>query len=250
MGKLDQASLDKAAKMIKRARRVTAFTGAGISVESGVPPFRGPDGLWSRYDPACFEINFFRTHPETAWPLIKKMFFDTFREAHPNDAHLGLARMETAGRLRTVITQNIDNLHQAAGSKEVYEFHGNARYLVCLECEARYGIAEMDLDHLPPVCPVCHGMLKPDFIFFGEMIPERVHSRSLYETIHSDIFLVIGTSGEVMPASMIPAIAKQNGAGIIEINISPSNYTGRISDIFLAGQASDVINDLVRLLEI
>ena len=237
--------LKEAAGILRHSRRTAAFTGAGISVESGVPAFRGEDGLWSKYDPKCLEIGYFHAHPEEAWVVIKEIFYDFFGGAEPNPAHRGLALMEEHGLLQTVITQNIDNLHQAAGSREVYEFHGNSHQLVCLSCGRSCTVTEVDLSELPPKCERCRGLLKPDFVFFGEAIPERPMSRALFEAQRADVFLVIGTTGEVMPAAMVPATAKQHGATIIEVNLEESNYTGEITDIFLQGRAGEVMTALI-----
>lgn len=240
----------EAAELIKKAGRVTGFTGAGISVESGIPPFRGEEGLWSKYDPGCLDINYFHAHPKEAWDVIREIFYDFFGTAQPNDAHKGLALMEEKQLLQTVITQNIDNLHQEAGSKEVYEFHGNSKYLLCLECGHRYHVSEVDLAQKPPLCSGCKGLLKPDFVFFGEAIPEEAHNRAIREARVSDVFILIGTTGEVMPASFIPPLAKQNGAAIIEMNIEPSNYTHQVTDIFLKARATEAMTRLVEALDL
>ena len=235
----------KAAEMVKRSGRITAFTGAGISVESGIPPFRGDGGLWSKYDPALLDINYFRAHPEKSWPVIKEIFYDFFGRAKPNAAHRALAELESKGMVQTIITQNIDNLHQAAGSKEVHEFHGNSQYLICESCAGRYHVSEVNLDEMPPCCRQCGGLLKPDFVFFGETIPQGAYARSVREAQLSDLFILIGTTGEVVPASMIPPLAKSQGASIIEINIDPSNYTDRISDLFIQAKATDGMTGLM-----
>ena len=124
----------KAAEIIKSASRVTAFTGAGISVESGIPPFRGENGLWNKYDPKTFDINFFHCNPGPAWKVIQDIFYNLFGNVKPNGAHYALAEMEQAGLLSTVITQNVDHLHHDAGSTIVHEFHGSLKHLVCLRC--------------------------------------------------------------------------------------------------------------------
>lgn len=240
------ASIKNAAKIIKQASRVTAFTGAGISVESGIPPFRGENGLWNKYDPALLDINFFKSNPIESWKLIKKIFYDFFDKTKPNRAHIGLAELEKSGYLNTVITQNIDNLHQLAGSIEVYEFHGNSRELICLNCHKIYLVKEVNLDEPPPLCPICSGILKPNFVFFGEPIPETAWLASIRESKTTEVLLIIGTTGEVMPAATIPYLAKENNAKIIEINITPSNYTNQITDIFLQGKATEIVDSLVR----
>jgi NAD-dependent deacetylase len=242
--------IKKAAGILKKSKYTTAFTGAGISVESGIPPFRGETGLWSKYNPIVLDINYFHSNPNESWKVIKEIFYDFFGKAKPNDAHKVLSRMEQAGLLKNVITQNIDNLHQEAGSKEVYEFHGNSHDLICTKCGARYKINELDFEHLPVTCPKCNGLIKPDFIFFGEGIPSVAYQKSLEAAQEADVFLLIGTTGEVMPASQIPSLAKNNGATIIEINIEPSNYTYSITDIFLQGKATEVMNKLAKELHL
>lgn len=247
---MEYSSYSRAAEIISKARRVTAFTGAGISVESGIPPFRGEGGLWNMYDPESIYIDNFFANPLECWVKIKEIFYNFFGQAHPNDAHFGLAKLENAGLLKTVITQNIDNLHQEAGSREIYEFHGTSSYLICTVCLNRFHKSEIDLDSLPPHCANCGGLLKPDFVFFGEPIPEKPYIKAIQEASDSDVFLVIGTTGEVAPASSIPIAAKRNGSQIIEINPNRSNFTGPITDVFLQDKASRAMNDLTRLLKI
>lgn len=237
-------SLSTTARLLRTARHVTAFTGAGISVESGIPPFRGAEGLWSHYDPQCLDIGYFHTHPAEAWRVIKEIFYDFFGAARPNDAHRALALFEREGIVLATVTQNIDNLHQKAGSHTVYEFHGNSQQLLCLACGARRPAHEISLDTLPPRC-ACGGLYKPDFVFFGEMIPEEASRLSFHEAELADVFLLVGTTGEVMPACLIPEEAKRHGATIIEINTEHSNYTNRITDIFLRGKASVVLRGLL-----
>lgn len=236
------------ARLIGSAGRITVFTGAGISVESGIPPFRGTGGLWEKYDQRVLDIDYFHRSPEKAWPVIKEIFFDFMGSAQPNPAHLLLAEMEDFGLLATIITQNIDGLHQKAGNTRVYEFHGTTSRFICTECRVPVPTANLLLSDSPPRCGSCGGLLKPDFIFFGEAIPEEALSGSLEETALSDLFLVIGTTGEVMPAGMIPFEAKSNGARIIEINPEPSKFTPQITDIFLQGKASEILAELGQLL--
>ncbi len=237
--------LFEAAKLLKNAKFAIAFTGAGISVESGIPPFRGSTGLWSKYDPVVLDINYFHTNTNDAWKVIRELFYDFFGKAKPNPAHKALAEMEKRGILKALITQNIDNLHQEAGSKEVYEYHGTAQTMVCTECASKYHSSDIDLSVLPPLCKKCNGVLKPDFIFFGEGIPPEAAQKSAEAAENADVFLVIGTTGEVMPASMLPQIAKQNGAKIIEVNVENSNYTNHITDVFLQGKAGNILPKLL-----
>ena len=228
----------KAADIIKNSKNLVAFTGAGISVESGIPPFRGPTGLWSKYDPKILDIDFFISHPDISWKYIKEIFYDYMQNVNPNKAHYFLAKLEKKGLLRGVITQNIDNLHQKAGNKEVIEFHGTANKLECIKCKSKFKSNTIALDNLPPLCPKCGGILKPDFVFFKEPIPADAFEKSIELMQSADAVLVIGTTGEIMPASELPFLAKRNGAKIIEINIEPSNFTQNITDIFLNDKAT------------
>ncbi|HEY3294510.1 MAG TPA: NAD-dependent deacylase [bacterium] len=240
----------KAAKVIRSAKRVAAFTGAGISVESGIPPFRGDNGLWVKYNPDFLEIGNFRRSPKASWELLKTVFYEGVSAAQPNAAHFTLAAMEKKHMLETLITQNIDSLHQKAGSRKVYEFHGTLRTLVCLGCSKTYPLADVDLAFLPPECRICGGLLKPDVVLFGEPIPEPANSQSFFEAEIADVLLVIGTSGEIMPASLIPHIAKGNGATIIEINVQPSEFTRQITDIMIQAKATEAMSGLARALDI
>jgi len=236
--------IKKAAGSIKEASFITAFTGAGISVESGIPPFRGENGLWDKYDPKLLELQYFLQHPEESWKVIKEIFFDTFGNAKPNRAHEVLAEMEKAGYLHEIVTQNIDNLHQEAGNTIVHEFHGNSRNLVCTKTGEMLPVAYADLDAIPPMHPATGGLLKPDFIFFGEGIPTQAFQESIEAAAKSDVLIIIGTTGEVMPAGQVPMIAKDNGATIIEVNIDESVFTRNTTDIFLPGKATEIMDML------
>jgi NAD-dependent deacetylase len=230
----------KAAGWIVNAKHPVAFTGAGISVESGIPPFRGEGGIWSKYDPSILDIDYFCKHPAESWEGISKIFYSHFLDARPNPAHYLLARMEREGMLKAVITQNIDNMHQEAGSSEVIEYHGNSKWLKCSHCGERYELSEISLNPLPPRCSSDHEVLKPDFVFFGEGIPSNAASRSVKEVTIADLLLIIGTTGEVMPAGMLPSIARSNGARIIEVNPRKSVFTASMTDIYLQGPAGEV----------
>ncbi len=176
--------------------------------------------------------------PRHAWPVIKEIFYDNFGAAQPNAAHLALARLETAGRLKLLITQNIDNLHYRAGSRNIVEFHGNSRQLVCLACGQRVDAVRGLLEKLPPLCP-CGGVYKPDFIFFGEGIPQGAHARSQDAARRTDVMIVVGSTGEVYPAAMIPRWAAEAGAAIIEINPEASEFTHAVSDLYLPLKATE-----------
>jgi NAD-dependent protein deacetylase/lipoamidase len=239
----------KAAQIIKSAKRCVAFTGAGISVESGIPPFRGENGLWNKYDPETFDIQYFHQNIRQSWEVIREIFYDLFGQVQPNTAHYALAQMEARGLVAAVITQNVDNLHAEAGSRCTHEFHGSLKKLVCLGCRRSYHVSQIDLNTLPPVCLHCGKPLKPDVVFFGEAIPEPARSRSFDETTRADCFILIGTTGTVAPANMIPRAAKSNGACIIEINPVPSEYTPSVTDIFLQEKASVAMEKLIQEIE-
>ncbi|MCK3686154.1 NAD-dependent deacylase [Maribellus sp. YY47] len=236
--------LKESAKIIKKSNYTIAFTGAGISVESGVPPFRGEHGLWNKYNPEVLDLGYYLDHADECWVYIREIFYDFFADAKPNPAHLVLAEMEQKGLLQAVITQNIDNLHYEAGNKMVHEFHGNSKKLKCLKCEAVYDVSEVDLKSLPPKCKNDGEILKPDFIFFGEGIPHEAYSNSFAAAEKAEVCLIIGSTGEVTPASYVPRIAKQSGATIIEINPEESSFTSQITDIHLKGKASEVMTKL------
>jgi NAD-dependent deacetylase len=236
--------IEQAAEILRASRYTLAFTGAGISVESGIAPFRGPGGLWEKQDPKCFEKRYFMQHPGEVWPLLKELFYDTLALAQPNAAHLALAELEQAGRLHAVITQNIDNLHQRAGSREVHEFHGSMAAMDCLQCRRKTPADEVSLNLLPPPCPICGGLLKPDIVFFGEPIPEDAYQFSTLAVQKCEAVLVVGTSGNVHPAARIPHMAKNAGARIIEVNVLPSSYTESITDVFLQGPAGATLTAL------
>lgn len=245
---MSNTALNQALEILKKASHIAAFTGAGISVESGIPPFRGETGLWSKYDPIVLDLDYYLSQTEESWKVVKEIFYDFFGQARPNPAHLALAQMEAAGLIKEVITQNIDNLHQEAGSKIVHEFHGNSHQLVCTHCNQLFPLEKIQLTENPPACPACSHLLKPDFIFFGEGIPDAAYNASIEAARQADVFLVIGTTGEVMPACQIPVIAKQNGVTIIEINTEPSLYTPQITDLFLQGKAGEILDQIAKQL--
>jgi len=242
------AKLKQAADLIRKAKYAVAFTGAGISVESGIPPFRGENGLWNTTDPIFLEIDFFKKKPLQSWIKIKEIFYDSLGDAEPNIAHEILAKMEKRSFLETVITQNIDHLHQKAGNKYVYEIHGTYKQLVCTECNSEYDMSFADLNYLPPTCYICKGILKPDMVFFNEPIPPFAKKRSFEEAAKADVLIIIGTNAEVLPAADIPVKAKEKGAKIIEINIKPSHFTDTISDIFIQMKATEAMKNIGELL--
>ncbi len=240
--------IKEAAKLIKQSKFTIAFTGAGISVESGIPPFRGEHGLWNKYDPKVLDLGYYLTHSAECWVYIREIFYDFFAGTKPNRAHEVLAEMEQKGLLQAVITQNIDNLHFEAGSKTVHEFHGNSKKLKCLRCGHVYDVAEVDLKKLPPTCREDGEILKPNFIFFGEGIPHEAYADSFDAAEKAEVCLIIGSTGEVTPASYVPRTARQAGATIIEINPEESAFTENITDIHLKGKASEILDSLAKQL--
>ncbi|MBM4287518.1 MAG: NAD-dependent deacylase [Deltaproteobacteria bacterium] len=235
------------AELLKQAVAPVALTGAGISVESGIPSFRGPHGLWTRYDPMEYaHIQAFLTNPAKVWKLLRELD-DTITRARPNPAHVALARLEEMGRLRGIITQNVDNLHQEAGSRNVIEFHGNARQFVCLGCGRAFDPQTLDFTQVPLYCS-CQGLIKPDIVFFGEEIPPAAN-RAAFELAEAcDLMLVIGTSAAVMPANYLPYTAKKHGASIVEINLETTDLTRRLTDYYFDAPASQVLSETVALL--
>lgn len=242
-------NLKEAAEIIRKANYVIALTGAGISVESGIPDFRSAGGLWEKYDPSVYaHIDSFRRSPEMIWDMLFEMI-DLTRNAKPNPAHVALAEMEKKNILKAIVTQNIDNLHQEAGSKNVIEFHGNAHHLECLECGYTEPVTSTDFGGKPPRCKKCKSIMKPRVIFFGEMIPQQALMESQMLANSADAILVIGTSAIVYPASSIPYIAKQNRAKVIEMNVEHTGLTNAITDIFIQGKAGDTLPRLLELIE-
>lgn len=236
-----------AAEAIFRSKRTLALTGAGISVESGIPDFRSAGGLWSKYDPSDYAtITAFRHNPERVWNMLRDM--DALVSgARPNAAHTGLGEMEKMGFLHCIITQNVDNLHQAGGARNVIEYHGNSSTLSCLSCGRTYR-AEAKRGERTPRCE-CKSILKPDVVFFGEAIPPAALNRSFQLASSAEVLMVVGTSAVVSPANTIPALAKERGAKIIEINTESTHLTHTVTDIFIGRSAGVAIPELVNELK-
>ncbi|QIA08250.1 SIR2 family NAD-dependent protein deacylase [Draconibacterium halophilum] len=240
--------LKESAKIIKKSNYTIAFTGAGISVESGIPPFRGEYGLWNKYRPQVLDLSYFLNYPGNCWGYIREIFYDFFADAKPNDAHRVLANMERNKLLNAIVTQNIDNLHYDAGNNTVHEFHGNSKKLICLKCGQVYDVNDIDFENIPPKCVNDNEILKPNFIFFGEGIPQEAYSNSFAAAQKAEVCIIVGSTGEVTPASYVPRTAKQAGATIIEINPEETVFTSVITDIHLKGKAAEILNQLGKLL--
>jgi NAD-dependent deacetylase len=240
---MTDALIDSAAEIIMQSSQTLALTGAGVSVESGIPDFRSASGLWARYDPAEYAtIQAFREDPEKVWTMLRDME-ELVGSAKPNRAHIGMGELEKMGYLHCIITQNVDNLHQEGGSENVIEYHGNSSTLSCMWCGKRYGAAERKDEDVPRCA--CGKVLKPDVIFFGEPIPGEALHRSFHLASTAQALLVVGTSALVSPANTIPSMAKQNGARLIEINKETTHLTGSLTDVFIQGEAGEVISSIV-----
>jgi NAD-dependent deacetylase len=223
-------------------RRVLAFTGAGISVESGIPHFRGKGGLWTRFDPyVVASIEHFLEDPADYWTYSRNY---RVPDARPNQAHLAIVNLERAGIVSAVVTQNTDGLHQKAGSDDVIELHGSSRSVICLTCEQRFPRAEVDrlnLEHCPPLCPHCRGRyLKPEVTFFGEQLPEPAWRRAQQEAAAAEAILVVGSSLQVFPAASIPRIALDAGAPLCIVNAEPTPLDDQASAV-LYGKAGEIL---------
>jgi NAD-dependent deacetylase len=223
-----------------------ALTGAGISVESGIPDFRSPGGIWERFPPEVYgTIDAFRDGPERFWKFWLELV-KVCSGAAPNPAHRALAALEALERLDTVITQNVDGLHAAAGTKSLIELHGTPDALVCLECRARRTIKLAEVRE-PPRCS-CGAIMKPDVVLFGEMLPLGAIERAQELARRCDVCLVIGTSAQVYPAASIPEIAFQHGATLIELNIEPTSltHTGKVRH-FIEGKVGETLPRIFEL---
>jgi len=250
---LNEVNMDelitRAAEDLAAAGKVTALTGAGISTESGIPPFRGKGGLWERFDPMeIAHIDALMRDPARVWNILVKEMKAIMDTANPNDGHKGLAKLEEMGKLKTIITQNIDGLHQAAGNTDVIEFHGTFAWQRCMDCSRKYETRKVDISEIPPRCS-CGGILRPDAVFFGEMIPQDAMWRSRQIASDCDVMLVVGTSAVVQPAALMPVVAKESGAKVVEINPERTPLTDEISDYLIMGGAGDVMNQIIEKLE-
>ena len=242
------------ATLILSADYVVALTGAGVSVESGIRPFRGPGGLWTEYgEPPMDGYQRFLADPKGWWegrlkPGRRRGLGVSILDAKPNPGHCALAEMEEVGILRAVITQNIDNLHTAAGSRNVLEIHGNVHKLRCVKCGARFPRNGFDLLELPPRCPRCGGVVKGDTVMFGEPIPQDVLSRCVEEAERCDCMLTVGTSAVVYPAAGLPLIVKQRGGALIEINPRRSELSA-LCDVSIRAPSGEALPKLVSALK-
>lgn len=247
---MEAEGLARAAEWLAGAGRVLVSTGAGMSRESGIPTFRDAmEGLWAEFDPQELATEAgFRRNPRRVWSWYAWRRHKV-GEADPHPGYFALVELEPLVPALTIVTQNVDGLHAAAGSRDVVELHGSLRRVKCLDHHHPFAAepagdgvqAETD----PPPCPVCGSPLRPDVVWFGEMLPERAVERAWALAAECDVLLLVGTSGTVWPAAELPHVAKGAGARVIEVNPEPSELTG-VADVFLQGRAGEVLPRLVR----
>jgi len=244
--------IDKVSELIVNAKRTVIFTGAGVSTESGIPDFRGPNGIWTRYDPDDFTYQKFVKYPETRrryWQMFEERGITP--EVKPNPAHYAIAELDRLGKLDCVITQNIDSLHRKAGvpDEKIFELHGNMQWVICLNCKKRYSFeqvkARLDKGIEIPDCEVCHGILKPDVTLFGEPPPERVLNKAALRSSTCDLFIVIGSSLVVYPAAYMPIYAVETGAKLAIINLSPTPMDEQAT-VLLRAKAGEAMAQIVK----
>jgi NAD-dependent deacetylase len=245
-------ALDKLRELIHGARRIVVFTGAGISTESGIPDFRGPNGAWTKYDPNDFTIQNFLRSAESRrryWRRSTEMYRQILASA-PNPAHRAVAVLEEAGRIGAVITQNVDGLHQLAGNapERVIELHGSARHVACLSCGARTPREaiqpQVDEEGNAPDCERCGGLLKPATISFGQALLPEVLARATEESERCDLFLVIGSSLQVYPAAGFPLLAVERSASLAIVNLQETPHDTH-AEAVVRGMAGEVLPPIV-----
>ena len=242
-----EKSLSQFKKIVDNTERLVAFTGAGLSNESGISTYRGAGGLWSKYDPSIYaDINYFLKDSSYYWNFFREIRYPMIKNAQPNKAHYVLVQLEQQGKLKHLITQNIDGLHQLAGQKKVIELHGNTRRIKCMDCGQMMSMDEAYkrlADELPPRC-LCGGRLRPDTIMFGEPLPQHALHDAENAARACDTFLVLGSSLVVYPAAQIPIRAKQNNAAVVIVNIDETPLDS-LADMVINKKASEALSILL-----
>lgn len=249
-----EASIHLAVHVMRDARHAVALTGAGLSAESGIPTYRGPDGEWTRFgEPTIDGWELFQANPAAWWVEATKEqaaatpFALALDVAEPNAGHVAMFELEVLGRLVHVITQNIDDLHRRAGTRLLTEIHGNRYWARCMNCGQREPLAQVRLDRLPPLCLDCGGTLKNDTVMFGEPIPHEALRDGYRHAALADVFLVVGTSAVVFPAADFPIQAKRHGAKLIEINPNETDLSF-LADVTVRAPAGEALPRMVELL--
>lgn len=238
--------IENAAKVLSQGRKVAVLTGAGMSQESGIETFRDENGVWSKFDPMVWAtVESFLSQPADVWNWYQERRF-TIRNNRPNAGHLALAKMESFFESLTVATQNIDGYHQSAGSSVVHELHGNIFQNKCLAEDLSKNV--FDSSVTPPKCLECGSFIRPDVVWFGEMLPENEWNLARDDAQECDVYMVIGTSGIVWPAAGLPTIAKRKGAKVIIINTTESEIDQR-ADVLIRGKSGEVLPQILKLLE-
>jgi NAD-dependent deacetylase len=249
----DVTGVEAAARELESVRTAVALTGAGVSTASGIPDFRSEGGIWDEFDPAEFRYERFRADPEGFWDrrldLHEAVYGD---DVEPNAAHEALAALEDMGVLDAVITQNIDGLHEAAGSETVVEIHGNAARVVCDSCGQRRDAdpvrARVENGEVPPRCSVCDGVLKPDVVLFGEELPRTALQRARNFAQEADVFIAAGSSLEVEPAASLPGTATRTGATLALANLEGTRYSAS-ADYEFRADVTEILPQLVEQLD-
>jgi len=248
---IDNEFITEIARELKKVKRVVAFTGAGVSEESGIPTYRSKGGIWIKYDPSKYaSLEGFNENPSYYWEFFKESRKSVLEKARPNPAHYALAELEKIGKLKCVITQNIDGLHQSAGTKDVIELHGTTKTFRCRKCEKRYtlnDVNELLETQLPPKCSKCNDIIRPNVIFFGEILPEDAINRAIREAEQSDFLIAVGSSLVVYPAAQIPMTAKEHGAKLLIVNLEETGMDF-MADFMLKGKAGKIVPELVEKL--
>jgi len=240
--------IGKLEDILTNSTNFIAFTGAGLSTESGIPTYRGVGGLWMKYDPNKYaNFHYFLKNPSYYWNFFREVRYPVIKQARPNAAHYALVKMEREGKLNHVITQNIDGLHQKAGQLNVIELHGNTREILCMDCSKIFSIEEVYklLDQeFPPKCSNCRGILRPNTVLFGESLPQKLLNEAMHLAQNCDLFFVLGSSLVVSPAAQIPKIAKDRGAALVIINLDKTPLDD-IADLVIHDKVSNVLSKII-----
>jgi NAD-dependent deacetylase len=245
----EQKLIEKIAQFLSESNRAIVFTGAGISTESGIADFRSPGGIWSRYKPVLFREFLNSEEARRQYWRMKKDGYYELKAARPNDGHRALARLESEGKIVAIITQNIDGLHQDAGSVHVLELHGTGRYCLCLKCEARYDVDEiqrrLESGVEIPLCDYCEGLLKSATISFGQSLPADVLAEAFDLSMSTDLVIALGSSLVVEPAASIPLQAKNNGARLVIVNRTETPLDG-LADVVVHQSIGQTLAQVVK----
>jgi NAD-dependent deacetylase len=240
----------RAATLLREARYAIALTGAGLSTPSGIPDFRSPGiGLWERSDPmAVASIYAFRRNPDAFYAWIRPMVA-TFMQAEPNAGHRALAKLETDGWLKAIITQNIDDLHQRAGAHEVLELHGHMREATCISCYQVVPCQELLDEFIAsgeiPRCAICGGVMKPNIVLLGEQLPIQTVNAAMAHVRQADVMLVAGSSLEMMPASHLPTLIHEQAGQLVVVNLMPT-YIDDVAEVVIHGDVAEVLPRVAR----